>query len=50
MKGGGGQIDPLPPGKTTHKKASLIRVKSNISVTYGSSSHPKIPQKSPILK
>ena len=23
---GGGQVDPLPPGKTTLKKSSLIRV------------------------
>ena len=30
MTGGGGQIDPPPPGKTTFKKPSLIRVKKPV--------------------
>ena len=36
MKGGrGDQIDPTPPGKTTFKKPSLIRVKANQSQKRG---------------
>ena len=32
MKGGGGQIDP-PPGNTTLKKPSLIRVKTSAAAS-----------------